>query len=160
MPALRARREAIAREWIERTFATYPSPTARFLAREQDAFRNPVGHLLREVLPAVVDEVLGRGDVVRIGRLLDRVVRLRAVQEDSADKALAFVPLLRDVVRDEIARVGDREASGVPGELGERIQAIEHAASELFVTCRADLGEIRARALRRRTWVLERMART
>ncbi len=39
--------EAIAEQWLERIWRTYPPQTARFLAAEQDAFRNPIGQTLR-----------------------------------------------------------------------------------------------------------------
>ncbi len=52
MEALVERRDAIVAEWLERTLLTYPGQTSRFLLHEKDRFRNPVGHTLRQGLPA------------------------------------------------------------------------------------------------------------
>src|SRR3989304_2705438 len=77
---LAARKDAIVRAWLARTFETYPERTARFLDKERDPFRNPVGQALKEALPALFDELLGAMDPGRLAPLLDGSGRFRAGQ--------------------------------------------------------------------------------
>ena len=102
--ALAARKDAIVRAWLARTLETYPERTSRLLAKEPDPFRNPVGHALKEALPALFDELLGAMDAGRLAPLLDGIVRIRAVQDFSPSQAVAFVFLLKQVIREELGR--------------------------------------------------------
>jgi len=102
--ALAARKDAIVAGWLSRTLESYPERNRRFLLQERDAFRNPAGHAFREALPALLDELLGAMDCARIEALLDGIVRIRAVQDFTAGQAVAFVFLLKKVIRDELRR--------------------------------------------------------
>src|SRR3990172_3811632 len=104
MEALAARKDAIVRAWLARTLETYPERTSRLLAQEKDPFRNPVGHALKEALPALFDELLGAVDAGRLATLLDGIVRIQAVQDFTAGQAVAFVFALKKVIREELGR--------------------------------------------------------
>src|SRR3990172_2646762 len=93
--ALAARKDAIVRAWLARTLETYPERSARFLAKEPDPFRNPVGQALKEALPALFDELLGAMDAGRLAPLLDGIVRIRAVQDFSPSQPVPFLFLLK-----------------------------------------------------------------
>jgi hypothetical protein len=155
---LAAKRDAIVQAWLARTLQTYPEHTSRFLDRERDRFRNPVGHSLKEALPALFDELLGDMDAARIAPLLDGIVRIRAVQDFTAAQAVAFLFLLKKVVREAL---GGAAPGGVTGgevaSLEERIDEMALLAFDLFVKCRERIYEIRTNEARRRVYLLERM---
>jgi hypothetical protein len=148
--ALAARRDAIVRARLARTLETYPERTARFLAKEPDPFRNPVGQALKEALPGVFDELLGAMDGGRLGALLDGIVRIRAVQDFTPSQAVAFVFLLKQVIREELGGAGLAAVEG-------RIDEMALLAFDLFVRCREQMHAIKADEARRRTSLLERM---
>ncbi len=157
---LRAKRDAIVGEWLERTLRTYPEQTSRFLAGERDRFRNPVGHTIREALPALFDALLEGMDPARIAPLLDAIVRIRAVQDFTAGQAVAFVFALKKVIREALS--GGREG----GADAERLTALEGRIDEmallvfdLFMKCRDRMHQIRVDEARRRIYLLERMYR-
>ena len=91
--------EIVAERWIERTLASYPAETLSLLSGEQDPFRNPAGHAIRESLTTLARELLGEMDEKAIAPALDALVRLRAVQDFRPSDALRFIFDLRDCGR-------------------------------------------------------------
>jgi len=155
---LAAKKRAIVRDWLARTLQTYPEHTSRFLSREKDPFRNPVGHSLKEAFPALVDELIAGPDASTVSRLLDPVMRIRAVQDFTAAQAVAFVFLLKQVVRealkDDIHTRPEREDLAA---LDARIDEMVLVAFDLFMQCRERIYEIKAGEAKRRLAALERM---
>jgi hypothetical protein len=143
------RRDAVLAEWLARTLETYPQETSRFLRGVKDQFRNPVGHIIRDGLQVLVDELFGAMDRARILPALDGIVRIRAVQDFSASQAVAFVFLLKKILRHEAA-----------GEELERLEArvddLALAAFDVFMQCREKICEIRVEEARRRYAMYER----
>jgi hypothetical protein len=171
MQALAAKRNAIIREWLARTLQTYPEQTSRFLAHEKDPFRNPVGHTIREAFPVLFDALLGGTDAARVMPVLDGIVRIRAVQDFTAGQAVAFIFLLKRVIRDALKRPPHPPLSPRGGEDDEegaawaealaaveaRIDQMSLLAFDLFMKCRERMYEIRTNEARRRMFLLERM---
>ena len=188
MQALLERKQVLLEKWLERTLATYPSQTLRFLKGEKDRFRNPVGHTLREGLATLLDELTGEMDPAKIGPALESIVRLRAVQDFTPSQAVGFVYLLREIIDGEWA--GDRDAaivavggrsggftppwrdkpaatppwrgepaatSGGSSAMHRRIDELALLAFDLFMKCREEIYEIKAREAQRKVYVLERI---
>ena len=143
-------KRVLLEKWLERTLATYPSQTLRFLQGEKDRFRNPVGHTLKEGLATLLDELTGEMDSAKIGPALESIVRLRAVQDFTPSQAVGFVYLLREILQDE-------SAGGEPSDVQRRIDELALRAFDLFMKCREEIYEIKAREAQRKVYVLERL---
>lgn len=158
MAALASRRAAIVDAWLARTLQTYPEPTSRFLVREQDPFRNPVGQAFKEAFPVLLDEVLGGMDAGRLTPALERLVRIRAVQDFTAARAVAFVFALKGVIRDALRNESQASPNvEVLAAVDGRIDEVALLAFDLFMRCRESVYEIKANDARRRASLLERM---
>ena len=132
--------QAILERWIERTLKSYPEGMHAFLGGEQDPFRNPVGHTLRENLATLLHELMGSMDRESVACALDAVVRMRAVQNFSPADAVRFVFALRQAVF---------EVSGaVPDSLESRIDELALMAFDQYMSCREQIFELRAKELR------------
>jgi hypothetical protein len=153
MQVLPEQKRALLEKWLERTLAAYPNPTLRFLHGEKDRFRNPVGHTLREGLAMLLDGLTGEMDPTKIGPALESIVRLRAVQDFTPSQAVGFVYLLREILYEEL------EGGGLPA-VQKRIDELALLAFDLFMKCREEIFEIKARETRRQTYVWERMGRS
>jgi RsbT co-antagonist protein rsbRD N-terminal domain len=151
-----SRRQAIARAWLTRALDGYPAPTARFLRDVRDRFRNPVGHALAESFPPLVDELFGSMDPAVITPSLDRIMRIRAVQEANPDRAVTVITVLREALREGFGRGQHADAAAL-GTAEARVEDLIVQALDLHARCRAQLAEIVARDARRRVHVLERM---
>jgi hypothetical protein len=150
MSTLANQKQALLEKWLERTLATYPRQTLQFLHDEKDRFRNPVGHTLREGLATLLDEVAGEMDAARIRPALESIVRLRAVQDFTPSQAVGFVYLLREIFAEE------GEGAGSPA-MQKRIDELALLAFDLYMKCREEIFEIKARAAWRQTYVAERL---
>ena len=156
---LARKRNSIVGAWLQRIVQGYAESTSRFLMQEQDRFRNPMGHVLRENLPALFDALLQGGATVDLEPRLDPIVRMRAVQDFSASQAVSFVFLLKEVVRQE-AR-GDRQIDPDGSALAafeSRIDGLALLAFDLFVRCREQISDIKANELRRKYYIGDRLA--
>jgi hypothetical protein len=157
LEALVAKKIAIVEEWLGQSLRTYPEHSSRFLSQEKDPFRNPVGHTLREALPALFDRLIEGSDAAAFSSLLDPILRMRAVQDFSAGQAVAFVFLLKRAMREAL---GDDTVQGPNGEdlaaMEARIDEMALLAFDLFMKCREQIYEIKASEAKRRLFVLER----
>jgi hypothetical protein len=155
-----ARKEgAIGRLWLERALQGYAKSTTRFLAQEQDRFRNPVGYTLKENLPVLYTALLLGRASDECQRALDAIIRVRAVQDFSASQAVSFIFMLKDIVRQELAGEGQIDPDGRGLAAFEtRIDALALLAFDLFVRCREQICEIKTNDVRRRTYVEQKLA--
>ena len=132
--------EIVAERWIERTLESYPAETHALLSGEQDPFRNPAGHAIKDSLTTLARELLGEMDEKAIAPALDALVRLRAVQDVRPSDALRFVFDLHDIVA---------EATGeVPQALERRIDELALMAFDQYMACRDQIAELRQKELR------------
>ena len=146
--ALAESRQSITERWLEQALGSYPGPVSRFLLQEKDPFHNPVGQAFREGLPVLVAELAGEMDPGRLRAALDGIVRIRAVQDFSASQAVAFVFLLRKVIREEL-----RFETEALAWLEDRIDELALVAFDLYTQCREQLSQIRTQEARRRVYV-------
>ena len=93
---------------------------------------------------------LGREADDRFFSILDGIVRIRSVQAMSPREAVGFVFLLKDVVRETLAReIGE---GGLDKELRtfeDRVDRVALMAFETYMRCREDLFNIRIRSIQR-----------
>jgi hypothetical protein len=153
-----AKRDDLLAAWVASVLGSYPQQTARFLRDRRDPFRNPVGHVVREGLTALVAELLGDFDAGRVREALDGMVRLRAVQDFTPADAVAFVAdgkrLVRGALGDTIAGDGGEAHLAV---LDRRIDEAASIASALYTSCREEMAAIKTGEARRRSFVRDRI---
>ena len=160
MEALAATKSAIVKEWLARTLESYPKHSCRFLSQEKDPFRNPVGVTLAEAFGALFDQLIEGPEATTLSRLLEPIVRIRAVQDFSPSQAVAFLFLLKRVMR---GTLGDELRCDPHGEglamVEARIDDMALLAFDLFMKCREQICQIKANEAKRRTFVWERLHR-
>ncbi len=140
-------RAAIVSDWFESIVDAYPDETGKFLRRSREPFGNPVGTALREELGTILDGAVGKVRDDELVASLDRIVRVRAVQEFSAAAAVGFVFDLKPILH----RLTESAAPSMP-ELGDRIDRsvdrLALMAFDVYTTCREQIAEIRIRSIR------------
>ncbi len=140
-------RAAILSDWFEHIVGGYPDETARFLRSTKDPFGNPVGAALRDELGTVLDGVFHQVEDRELAAALDRIIRVRAVQEMAPSVAVGFVLHLKFILR-QIALSGDP----LPKDELDRIEGlVDHLvlrAFDVYTTCREQIFEIRIRSIR------------
>jgi len=143
-------RKEITNEWIESVVATYPEGSANFLLRKKDRFHNPIGHAITNELPRIIDQILGDMDFDTIGPALDKMIRIRSVQEFTPSYAVKFVFDLKTIFRGWMQK-GDIPWSSDAEQLFDRIDKIELLAFDIYTGCRDQMHEIRIREIKNRS---------
>ena len=147
---LASRREPLAERWAELIFSTYPEETQKVWASNRDRFANPVGQAVREAAHEALGLLLAWNDAEALCRALERLVKIRAVQDFAPSVALSFVFLLKKAVRETLAAELDAE-----GRLAEllafetRIDNMALLAFDVYFESRRQVFEMRVKEVKR-----------
>ena len=150
--------DEILKRWIDSVVDGYPEETAKFLRSKTDPFANPVGASLREGLAELLDGIFRGVEPEELGPALDRVIRVRAVQEFAPSGALSFVFDLKGLVREA---VGATNAEGEESivTINNRIERLGLIAFDVYMRCREQMWAIRAQEIRNQSvGIMERVA--
>lgn len=141
---LTRKKRPIVEKWFRRVVDTYPLDTALFLRREKDPFANPVGSAILEGVEGLYERLVRGGEPGDLNRFLDRMIRIRAVQDFSPSSALRFVLSLKSVIREELGKEAFEKGLGQELEAFEgRIDELLLAAFDVYMKCREKIYELR-----------------
>ncbi len=151
-------RDEILGRWIEGVIKGYPEETAKFLRSKKDRFANPVGASLREGLAELLDGIIRGVEPEDLSTALDRVIRVRAVQEFAPSAAVSFVFDLKGLLR-EVVGDTEAEANGSLERMNQRIELLGMCAFDVYMRCREQMWSIRAQEIRNQSvGIMERVA--
>jgi hypothetical protein len=100
---LSEKKPAILGRWLTTIYESYPPETAIFLRKEKNRFDNPVGYRIAQGLEGLYNALLQEMDKDKVLNYLDEIIRIRALQNFAPSQALAFIFLLKNVIRQELA---------------------------------------------------------
>ena len=145
-------REIILSKWFNEIIGTYPSDSTGFLERKKNQFQNPIGHTVSNSIEHVFDELVSTMDRDRLLAALDGIIRIRSVQDFSPSQAVAFVFLLKNVIRELVeGETGGQEIVADLHDLESRIDRVALLAFDKYMECREKLYEIKANEMKRKT---------
>jgi hypothetical protein len=154
---------SILKRWFELAVEVYPPETQKFLKNHKDPFTNPVGACIVGGTEKIFD-LLVRGVDCRSEescRSMDKILRIRAVQDVTAADAVGFVFLLKKAVREALDKeIRQQHLAEELSEFEARVDGMALVAFDVFMQCREQLYEIKANEIRTRTGrMLERVCR-
>lgn len=155
------REATILQRWFDLIADTYPPDTARFLRQEKDPFLNPVGSSIAREIKVIFAELQRGGSTDKLASALDGIAQIRAVQEFTPGRALAFIFLLKRAVRDDLAsHLRDGSLWGELLAYESRIDEAALVAFDIYMRRREKIHEIRTNEIRQRSeLLLERLSR-
>jgi hypothetical protein len=149
---LEQNREAILAKWFDLISRTYPQATSEFLAKQQDQFRNPVGHAISENIGPIYDQVVSAMETDELRHALDGIIRIRSVQEFTPSQAVGFIFQLKTVIRDVVdAQIQSPQKGYDLTELESRVDQVALLAFDTYTECREKLHQVQANEIRSRT---------
>jgi hypothetical protein len=152
---LHEKKTAILKQWFNLVVATYPDESGRFLKYQKDRFANPVGHTLAQALEKLYAEVVAGVDPERAAPPLNEIVRIRAIQNFSPSQAVAFVFILKNVIRETLKEELRKPEFQEDLLLVEtRIDQLALQAFDQYMGCREKLYDLKTNELRRQTYRL------
>jgi hypothetical protein len=141
----------IVGKWLTLIYESYPPETAIFLKKEKDRFDNPMGSSISESIQALYDTLAGGLGTEKALAALDGIVSIRALQDFSPSKALAFIFLLKNVIREALAKeLRNGDLAGELLELESRIDGLALLGFDVYTKRRERLAEIRINEMKNR----------
>lgn len=148
--AVAARSEELAQKWADLILGTYPEQTQVVWRKNHDPFTNPVGGAIHKAAGDLIPLLVAWNDAEAVGRALEQIVKIRAVQDFSPGQALSFVFLLKKLLRQEFAK--ELEARGALSELlafETRIDNLAVIAFDVYVAARDQIARMRVEEVKR-----------
>lgn len=159
---LSQKRTTILKRWFELIVETYPANVSIFLAQEHDRFLNPVGYTIALEIIALYDGLLKGLEAENLMSPLDKIVKIRAVQDFTPGEVVAFIFLLKKALREELENhLWKNQFSADLLEFESRIDELALLAMETYIQCREQIQEIKLNELRtEKDKVLDLLKRT
>ena len=158
---LKTNRDDIVTKWFILTVETYPDESQKHFREQMNPFANPVGGATREGLGALFDILTQEEDpsVEQVFDSLDRIIRMRAVQNFTPDRAVGFSLFLKNVVRDALGEEIRRpELVDELLTFNTKIDKLALQSFNIYMQCREKIYELKANELRNRTTRILRKA--
>jgi hypothetical protein len=151
-------RKEILEAWVSCILDTYSVDGARFMKRQPNRFANPVGHTFAREAEHIFDVLVTDGDPQAAAASIERINKIRAVQDFSASEAVAFIFFLKEAIRTVLKR------SLANGALADQLLSLESKidnmalkAFDSYMRCREKLFEIRCKDIRRQSQLRQRI---
>jgi len=152
-------RSTIVNRWLDQILDTYPDDTHKFLKKQKNQFANPVGYTLSEEIDRLYTELLQGIDSDRATSILDRIIRIRAIQDFSPSQAVGFILRLKEVIREKLeTEIQENRLSDELILFESRIDDLILLAFEVYMRCREKLYEIRANETKNQVYRLLKKA--
>lgn len=146
---LSEKRTPIIKRWLDLTLETYPEDARRFLKKRKDRFANPVGATLSDEIEKLYDAFIQGAEAETLTPILESIIRIRAVQDFTPSRAVAFVFLLKGIARAELnPEMQEGLSSQQWSDFESRIDALALLAFDVYGKCREDLFHIRTNEVR------------
>lgn len=148
----------ILSKWFNYLCQEYPEKTQKHLKSDKSQFQNPVGHNTYQGLEGILDEFLGGMETEKLSTHLDKILRIKAVQDFSASKAVAFVFLLKNIIRNELETDWPiHKNHNDYMAIDKRIDDISLLAFEVYMKCRETIYQLRIDEVKKRIDMMERI---
>jgi len=155
---LKRDRAEILDRWFDLILQSYPADSAQFLRQTQKQFANPVGYTIAREIGLILDSLLdGASPDADLSASLDRIIRIRSVQEFTASQAVGFVFRLKSIIHELAKRLPDSDRCEAElREIDTRIDRLALMAFDVYVKCREEICEIKVNEFKRQTSALVR----
>jgi len=153
------KRHTIEERWFDLIVETYPAESRQFLENKNDRFDNPVAYEFRQGIKSIFEAVVHGIEHNILIEHLDKIISIRAIQDLSPSKAVAFIFLLKTAIRKELQQeILAKDISEELLELEVRIDELALLCFEIYMKRREKLFELRVTEVKNRVSGLLRMA--
>ncbi len=147
---LKENKSVILSRWFDSILETYPSDTKDFLRTKKNQFDNPVAYRITSGIEGIFSHILNDAEDKEVSSFLDKVIRVRAVQDFTPSQAVAFVFDLKRLVREELGEdIREGRLSEELWSLEEKIDKMGLLALDIYMKCREEIYELRVNEVKR-----------
>ena len=141
---LSQRKASILERWFNLIAETHSPEVSSFL-KHKDRFNNPVGYTISQEMNALYEELLqSEVNLEKVSASLDNVIKIRAVQDLSPARAIDFIFLLKEAIREELgSEIEQKQVFGEWLNFESKIDKMASLAFDTYVRCREKIYELR-----------------
>jgi hypothetical protein len=150
--------ESILSRWFDYFLADYHPESSGFMKREKDRFHNPVGQTFASGTRQVYFALLNGADIDSLAESLQAILKIRAIQDISASRAVAPILALKEAIRLELKNAksltGPTDSTDFADHLAELESKIDRTALlafDIYTECREKIHQIRIKEIRNRS---------
>ena len=144
------KKAAIVKKWFDLIIDNYPADASNFFKKQKNRFSNPVGHTISQGIDGLFDEILHGIDSEKLFPFLNDIIKIKAVQDFSPSKAISFVFLLKQAIREEMgSEIKKKQMSDELQLFEEQIDELALLSFDIYMKCRERIYEIKADEARR-----------
>lgn len=155
---LAAKKVSLITKWFHNLCQEYPDKTVKLLKSNKSQFANPVGYNIQQGLNCIFDQLLEDMDAEKLRLNLDMILRIKAVQDFSPSQAMAFIFMLKHLIREELhSQLGNEVMYKELDVIDQRIDNIALVAFEIYLQCKETIYQLRIDELKRKCSILERI---
>ncbi len=147
----------ILEHWRDMVFASYNPETVRFLQSQKDRFANPIAYQLTRGLTGILEVLLRNQETDQALEQLDEVLRLKALHDATPSQALAFLFVLKNIIRAEFAQeLQDPTLAAEMTELESRLDGLALLGFDAYMQRREKLCDVKVSEVKRKVSTLLR----
>ena len=156
---LQERKSVIVEKWFQVIMASYPIDSSGFLIDKKDQFANPIGHTFSNGVESILKSLVEEGNFDESVQFLEDIIKVRAIQDFTAAKALNFIFGLKKIVREELEKE-IRQNQITDSLLGfeSKVDDLALFAFDIYVKCREQLYQLKTDELKRMTFTMLKKA--
>lgn len=156
---LEGKKSDIIQKWSNAIMDTYPADSSGFLKKQKDQFANPVGFTISQGVEKILTALLDGNETAAAQPFLMDIIKVRAVQNFTPSQAVAFIFLLKKIIREELSEaIEDRQISEDFIALEVKIDELALSSFEIYSKCREQLYELKNMELKNMTYRLLKKA--
>jgi len=136
-------KKAILQGWLHRIFDSYNPGTGKLLLNGGDRFANPVGYAISTGAEQILDALIRGDEPGTLHGCLEKIIRIRAVQDFTPAQAVAFMTDLKTVIRTQVT--GGATKHGLLEELNgldTKIDCLCTTSTELYISMKSQIREL------------------
>jgi hypothetical protein len=142
---------ALAQRWFRRILDTYAPDARPYVAKHTDRFANPLGHTLVAETSALVTAVLEASEPEAACAHLEKIIKIRSLQDCLPSQAVVFTLLLKDAIREELGdKLQDATLRSELADIDAQIDRLTLFAFDIYTRCREQMYELRVNEIKRR----------
>jgi len=143
------KRADILKAWKGLLLDTYPEDSRRFLSKEKDHFANPVGSILFSELERLLDVILKVKEEDVLEDPLEKIIKIRAVQDFKPSEAIGFIFELKGILRRCVGDCPNSKESVELSQMDEIIDRVGLKALDVYWDVKRKLQDLRIAELKR-----------
>ena len=142
---LKKKKDKIEKRWFELVIKTYAPETVVIFKNHKNSFANPVGSTIFKGLKGVFSELLTDFDTENIKKLIDPLIRIRAVQNFSPSQAISFIFPLKMIIREELKKeFKDKDILEQFLQFSLKIDDLSLIAFDIYMVCKEKIYNLKA----------------